>query len=85
MRENAASRNVEICNLQFLQRKNIKSFFVALAIVCVAVIGGTIIYRNSQKKHCRHPCLITEVPEKDKPAPGGGHGGGGGMEGMGGY
>jgi len=29
-------------------------------------------------------CLITEVPEKDKPAPmGGGHGGG--MEGMGGY
>src|SRR6201996_2435077 len=29
-------------------------------------------------------CLITEVPEKDKPAPGGG-GHGGGMEGMGGY
>jgi chaperonin GroEL len=28
-------------------------------------------------------CLITEIPEKDKPAPGGGHGGG--MEGMGGY
>ncbi len=28
-------------------------------------------------------CLITEVPEKDKPAPGGGHGGGG-MGGMGG-
>jgi chaperonin GroEL len=28
-------------------------------------------------------CLITEVPEKEKPAPGGGHGGG--MEGMGGY
>jgi chaperonin GroEL len=32
-------------------------------------------------------CLITEIPEKDKPAPGGGHGGGdmGGMGGMGGY
>jgi len=32
-------------------------------------------------------CLITDLPEKDKPAPGGGgHGGGmGGMEGMGGY
>jgi chaperonin GroEL len=32
-------------------------------------------------------CLITDAPEKDKPAPmGGGHGGGmGGMEGMGGY
>jgi chaperonin GroEL len=29
-------------------------------------------------------CLITELPEKDKPAPGGG-GHGGGMEGMGGY
>ncbi len=29
-------------------------------------------------------CLITEIPEKDKPAPGGG-GHGGGMEGMGGY
>jgi len=29
-------------------------------------------------------CLITEVPEKEKPAPAGGHGGGG-MEGMGGY
>ncbi|MFO1475694.1 MAG: chaperonin GroEL [Verrucomicrobiota bacterium] len=28
-------------------------------------------------------CLITEVPEKEKPAPAGGHGGG--MEGMGGY
>jgi chaperonin GroEL len=28
-------------------------------------------------------CLITEIPEKEKPAPGGGHGGG--MEGMGGY
>jgi chaperonin GroEL len=28
-------------------------------------------------------CLITEIPDKDKPAPGGGHGGG--MEGMGGY
>jgi chaperonin GroEL len=28
-------------------------------------------------------CLITEVPEKEKAAPGGGHGGG--MEGMGGY
>jgi chaperonin GroEL len=31
-------------------------------------------------------CLITDLPEKDKPAAGGGHGGGmGGMEGMGGY
>jgi chaperonin GroEL len=32
-------------------------------------------------------CLITDAPEKDKPAAGGGHGGGGmgGMEGMGGY
>jgi chaperonin GroEL len=31
-------------------------------------------------------CLITDLPEKEKPAPGGGHGGGmGGMEGMGGY
>ena len=29
-------------------------------------------------------CLITEIPEKEKPAPGGG-GHGGGMEGMGGY
>jgi len=29
-------------------------------------------------------CLITEIPDKDKPAPGGG-GHGGGMEGMGGY
>jgi len=29
-------------------------------------------------------CLITELPEKDKPAPGGGHGGGD-MGGMGGY
>jgi chaperonin GroEL len=28
-------------------------------------------------------CLITEIPDKEKPAPGGGHGGG--MEGMGGY
>jgi chaperonin GroEL len=27
-------------------------------------------------------CLITEVPEKEKPAPGGGHGGPGGMGGM---
>jgi chaperonin GroEL len=31
-------------------------------------------------------CLITDLPEKDKPAPGGGHGGGmGDMGGMGGY
>jgi len=30
-------------------------------------------------------CLITEIPDKDKPAPGGGGHGGGGMEGMGGY
>jgi chaperonin GroEL len=31
-------------------------------------------------------CLITDLPEKDKPAPGGGHGGGmGGMGDMGGY
>jgi chaperonin GroEL len=31
-------------------------------------------------------CLITDLPEKEKPAAGGGHGGGmGGMEGMGGY
>jgi chaperonin GroEL len=31
-------------------------------------------------------CLITDLPEKEKPAMGGGHGGGmGGMEGMGGY
>jgi chaperonin GroEL len=30
-------------------------------------------------------CLITELPEKDKPAPSGGGHGGGGMEGMGGY
>ena len=31
-------------------------------------------------------CLITDVPEKEKPAPGGGHGGGmGDMGGMGGY
>ena len=29
-------------------------------------------------------CLITDIPEKDKPAPGGG-GGGGGMGDMGGY
>jgi chaperonin GroEL len=29
-------------------------------------------------------CLITEIPDKEKPAAGGGHGGGG-MEGMGGY
>jgi chaperonin GroEL len=29
-------------------------------------------------------CLITDVPEKDKPAPGGGGHGGGGMGGMGG-
>jgi chaperonin GroEL len=27
-------------------------------------------------------CLITEIPEKEKPAPGGGHGGPGGMGGM---
>jgi chaperonin GroEL len=27
-------------------------------------------------------CLITEVPEKEKPAPAGGHGGHGGMGGM---
>jgi len=30
-------------------------------------------------------CLITDLPEKEKPAAGGGHGHGGGMEGMGGY
>ena len=30
-------------------------------------------------------CLITEIPEKDKPSPGGGGHGGGDMGGMGGY
>jgi chaperonin GroEL len=30
-------------------------------------------------------CLITDIPEKDKPAPGGGGHGGGDMGGMGGY